>query len=110
MANQQRFNLWGMTYLLSTPSAFSAYVDGNGDVDAWLQDAGVEDPLARHACSTFVDEIRKNKDAYAAMQALRSSLLAPFFKMVGAYDGPGCPNGIDSVKIIKSMSDLTSKQ
>jgi hypothetical protein len=107
MANNQRFSLWGMTYLLSTPSSFSAFVDGNGDVDAWLAEAGVADPLARHACATFVDQLKNDKDVYNAMQTLRSKLLGPFSKMTGAYDGPGCPNGRDAAEIVKSMAKIT---
>lgn len=107
MANQQRFNLWGMTYLLSTPSAFSAYVDGNGDVEGWLEKAGVQDPLARHAAATFVQQIRNDKDVYDAMQSLRQKLSGPFSQMTGAYDGPGCPNGIDCAKVVKAMSEVT---
>ena len=106
MANQQRFNLWGMTYLLCTPSSFATVVDANADLYKWLSDAGVKDEDAQKACVAYVGQIKSNTTLYSSIQELRPQLLKTFKELVGSYDGPGCPNGNDSQKIAAAMSEV----
>lgn len=105
----QRFLLYGITYLLSTPSYFAQLVDSQGDVTQWLQtDAGITDSAVRNLCIDFVNKVKNATLPYSFMHAVRNSLQVVGQAMPSMYDNPPCPNGMESAQILRAMSQINA--
>lgn len=110
-SDPHRFLVFGITYLLATPSQFAKDVvdvsdDLDHDVDAWLQAANVNDSATRAAVVAFVHAVLKDPTVYALMNGLRSALQGPFASVSGFYDGHQCPIGLDAQAMIRKLAEL----
>lgn len=105
----QRFLLYGITYLLSTPSFLAQLVDTQGDVPQWLQtEAGITDASLRTLCLDFINTIKNATLPYAFMNATRNSLRVVGTDMPGMYDSSICPTRTESALILKTMSQINT--
>jgi hypothetical protein len=109
--SNQRFLLFAITYLLSTPSDFAKrLIEGEGDLDEWLRvDAGITDDSTRKLCINFTNKVKNSPLPYSFMQALRTSVRILGADFQGMYDSPPCPNGIDAAKILQAMAQIKSE-
>jgi hypothetical protein len=110
-ADPNRFLIFGITYLLATPSQFAQEVvdvsdDLDKDVDAWLKSANVGDPAARAKAVLFVKAVLQDPTVYAFMNGLRTALQGRFSVASGFYDGHQCPIGVDSQSMIGALAKL----
>jgi len=102
-----RFLLFGITYLLSTPSDFANVFDRGGDVEKWLESADIKDKDVKKLCIDFANALRRHPVAYPLMNALRIALQAQLAQIApGLYTDPPCPGQGDSLDIMKAMGKL----
>src|SRR4051794_27937678 len=100
-ADPNRFLLFGITYLLATPSQFAQeIVDFSNDLDTdirqWLTEADVKDYAVQSKAITFVKTALKDPGVYPFMNGLRAALQGPFSAITTLYDGHQCPIEGDS--------------
>jgi hypothetical protein len=109
--NPYRFLLFGLTYLLSTPSHFAKLVvDASDnipqDVRKWLISAKVTDTKAQDAAIKFIQTILADPSVYSFMNGMRAAVQGPFSTATGLYDGHACPGSTDSQRMIEALSKL----
>jgi hypothetical protein len=105
----QRYLLYAITYLLSTPSYLAQLVDSQGDVPQWLEtEAGITDSTELNLCLGFINTVKSAIVSYAFMSATRNSLRLVGQTMPGMYDSPICPTRAESAQIMKAMSQMAA--
>lgn len=105
----QRYLLYAITYLLSTPSYLAQLVDSQGDVPQWLQtEAGITDSTELNLCLEFINTVQNAVVSYAFMSGTRNSLRIVGQAMPGMYDSPICPTRTESAQIMKTMSQMAA--
>jgi hypothetical protein len=106
-----RFLLFGITYLLATPSQFAQEIvdfsnDLDADIRAWLTEAGVTDHAVQSKAIAFVKAAVKDPAVYSFMNGLRAALQGPFSATTTLYDGHQCPIEGDSKAMIGALAKL----
>src|SRR5215471_17253235 len=104
-ASPNKFLLYGITYLMATPSDFSRTVVSNGVVDQaktiqFLKSAGIEDD-AHQEVLEFVGSIVSNAALANTINQLHDNLQSDFGDQT--YSPTPCPNSIDGVSIMQKM-------
>lgn len=102
-----KFLLYGVTYLLATPSEFSQNIVPQGDdgIRSFLNDAGIGGP-AQDACVAFTKQVRGDTALRLTMEQLHDGLQSDFGSSF--YAPTPCPNGKDCQAILRTMSALSS--
>jgi len=105
-----RFLLYAISFLLCTPSDFSEVVEGGGDADMWLKNAGIDpdQPCSRtrDMCVEYVNKIRRHPTAYLSMCSLHHSLPTVMLSVFAPYAPIACPNLLDAKAIVNCMVQL----
>jgi hypothetical protein len=103
-----KFLLFGITYLLATPSDFSKKVVVNGKLDTamttqFLTASGIENE-AHQEILDFASSIVQDTTLRSTLGQLHDNLQSDFGELT--YSPTPCPNGGDSVAIMKKMNEL----
>ena len=106
-----KFRLYGLTYLLATPSDFAQSVvpQGQSAISTWLTNAGVTDPNSQTILLKFVSDMTSDIVIPHALKTLQGTLRDNFGTPsadIGVYTGPICPNKADSISIMEKMVEL----
>ncbi|HJT53421.1 MAG TPA: hypothetical protein VN679_03375 [Candidatus Acidoferrales bacterium] len=108
--HENRFLLYGITFLLSTPSDFADIVEQKTDLDMWLKNAGVDPDQAysrrRNICAEYVNQVTQHPTAYALMNQMHCALRTMRLDVAAMYVGKDCPTAIDSAAIFGAMVQL----
>jgi len=101
------FLLYGITYLLATPSEFSQNIAPKGDdaMKSFLGEAKIPTD-GQTACITFANKLMTDEGLKKALQALHAGLQTDFSDT--PYAPTPCPNGTDSIAIMKSMAKISN--
>jgi hypothetical protein len=105
-----RFLLYAITFLLSTPSDFASVVEEKADVDIWLKNAGVDPDQAfsrrRNICVEYVNQITQHPTAYPLMAELHHVIRTVYYGALSLYTGKDCPTTLDSMAMLRCMIHL----
>jgi hypothetical protein len=100
-----KFLLYGLTYLLATPSDFSKNAMGDDvKVRDFLKKAGIDDNDAQDECIEFAHTVADDKALSNTMAVLHDGLQSDFGDIT--YSPTPCPNGTDSLSIMRKMNEL----
>jgi hypothetical protein len=108
--NPDKFLLFGITYLLATPSDFSKNIVSNGSVDQtkaiqFFTDAGI-DPASHQKVIDFANSVAGDSALTATLGQLHDNLQSDFSPSGDSYSPTPCPARPDSVSIMRKMNEL----
>lgn len=107
-----KFLLYGVTYLMATPSEFSRKVVKDNTVDQavavdFLRKAGIEEETHLEILK-FASTIAGNVALHNTINQLHDNLQSDFGDKT--YSPTPCPNDLDSVSILRKMNELRKAQ